>query len=183
MLSYSLLITLLGLTNAAPMRLPMPHTHRRDTLAPPFAPRSFQDERPRLLDLDLGLGLDSVLPNLDLDLGLGLDLAPILDVDLGISLDLEVGGWLTCNSVNGAFGGRRYDLGCTCIGSSGDLLLDVDVDVDALVNAQGLDVWVKSQVSGSSTLIIAFFNYYTVRRMQRGRTSSIDRWIGWSDPD
>jgi hypothetical protein len=72
-------------------------------------------------------------------------LDPLIGVPLGLGLNLEVDTWLKCGLVSGLFGGRHYDLGCTCAGASGGLLLEVDVE--AVVNVAGLDTWVKAEVS------------------------------------
>ncbi len=37
-------------------------------------------------------------------------------------------------------------MGCSCLGSDGGILLDVDVDVEAIVNVIGLEAWVQAQV-------------------------------------
>jgi hypothetical protein len=144
MISLALLPLLALPALAAPVRLPMPMAHRRD-LAPAHTP----SERGLLggLGLDLGVDVDLGLPGLNLgaDVGLDLNLAPILDLNLGVDLDLTVDSWLKCNRVQGPFGGRDYDLGCSCIGTGGGLLLGVDVD--AVVNVDGLDAWVRAQVS------------------------------------
>ena len=89
-----------------------------------------------LLDTTLSVGLDTTLVTLA-------TLAPILDLSLGVHLDLEANTWLKCNKVSGPFGGRDYDLGCACSSDAGLLL---QVDVDAVVNVAGLDVWVEAQV-------------------------------------
>ena len=129
MIPTTALLPLLALPAlAAPLRMPMPMNHRRDIA---------HDERGLLSGLGLDVGLD-------LDLGLNLDLAPVLDLDLGIELDLESDTWLKCHNIQGPFGGRQYDLGCTCVGSAGGLLLEVDVE--AVVNVAGLDAWVRAQV-------------------------------------
>lgn len=114
--------------------------HRR-TLAPVNAQL---EDRGLLSGLGLDLGVDL---NVDLDTGLDLVLAPILDLDLGLKLDLEVETWLKCHTVNGVFGGREYDLGCTCLGAVGGLMLGIDIDINAVVNVAGLDAWVRAEVS------------------------------------
>jgi hypothetical protein len=81
-----------------------------------------------------------ISPILDhLDTGLGLN--------LGVALDLQVAQTLTCGNVNGWWGDKQWDMGCTCYGTDGGLLLEVEVDVDAELDLGGLDLWVKAQVS------------------------------------
>jgi hypothetical protein len=70
-----------------------------------------------------------------------------LDVSLGVALDILVPTTLTCGNVHGWFGGEEYDMGCTCYGTDGGLLLEVDLE--AVVNVLGLEAWVKAQVSWS----------------------------------
>ena len=86
--------------------------------------------------------LSSVTAPLDTTLtSLGLDLS----VALGVVLDLELPTNLLCSLVSGSYSSNEYDLGCTCLGDDGGLLLEVGVD--AIVNVAGLDAWVKAQVS------------------------------------
>ena len=82
------------------------------------------------------------------------DAGSILSVALGINLDLTDTSQLLCSLVSGTFSERPYDLGCTCLGSDGGILLDVDVDVEAIVNVVGLDAWVQAQVSRDESLVV-----------------------------
>jgi len=71
----------------------------------------------------------------------------ILSVALGVHIDLDITTQLLCSLVSGTFSGQSYDMGCTCLGSDGGILLDVNVDVEAIVNVVGLEPWVQAQVS------------------------------------
>ena len=99
--------------------------------------------------LDTGLPVLGSLTNVTA--GITADVGSILSVALGINLDLIDTTQLLCSLVSGTFSDRPYDLGCTCLGSDGGILLDVDVDVEAIVNVVGLDVWVQAQVSRRET--------------------------------
>jgi hypothetical protein len=57
---------------------------------------------------------------------------------------------LTCGPVSGLFNDHQYDLGCSCAGAEGGLLLGLDVDVGAILNVVGLDAWVRAQVRNES---------------------------------
>lgn len=80
-------------------------------------------------------------------------LDPLVGVPLGLGLHLDIDTWLKCGLVSGLFGGRQYDLGCTCAGTSGGILLEVDVE--AVVNVAGLDAWVRAEVSWRHGDIVA----------------------------
>lgn len=148
------------LTLAAPISLPMP-LRRRGFPNTPSAPaargllgdlvdttESLPVVSPLLDTVSdipiVGPLVDTTLDTVDSTLTL---LDPLVDVALGVHIDLQVDTWLTCGLVGGLFGGRTYDLGCTCTGGDGGLLLGVEVDLEAVVNVAGLDAWVKAQVS------------------------------------
>lgn len=134
---------------AAPMRLPMPLARRGIPSRPVLPERGLLagvlesagsipvvgDVLDTVGDIPIvGDVVDSTVALLD----------PLVGVPLGIGLDLDIDTWLKCGLVSGLFGGRHYDLGCTCAGSSGGLLLEVDVA--SVINVAGLDVWVKAEV-------------------------------------
>ena len=73
------------------------------------------------------------------------DVLDPITASIGVELDLDIAQWLTCNTVSGSFGGRDYDLGCTCQSLAGGLLLEVDVDT--VINVDGLEAWIGAQVS------------------------------------
>ena len=90
----------------------------------------------------LGGGLGGLVGNVLSTVG---DVLDPITASIGLDLNLDIGQSLTCNNVNGTFGGRDYNLGCTCQDSTGGLLLEVDVD--AVVNVDGLEAWIAAQVN------------------------------------
>jgi len=91
------------------------------------------------------------LPIVGATVNAAVDIGTALSVPLGIALDLEVSTQLLCSLVSATFSNRQYDMGCTCLGSDGRILLDVDVDVSAIVNVAGLDAWMHAQVCLASS--------------------------------
>ena len=75
------------------------------------------------------------------------DVSATINAALGVTIDLTSTTQLLCSLVYGTFSEKQYDLGCTCLDQDGGILLDVDVDVEAIVNVDGLQAWVEAQVS------------------------------------
>ena len=106
---------------------------------------------PAVRQLGAGLLGDLVSPPADV-------LDPIT-ASLGLNLDLDIGQTLICNTVNGTFGGRDYNLGCTCLDLTGSLLLEVDVD--AITNVDGLQSWIAAQVSDTVRSVVCLLTHET----------------------
>ena len=142
MLRLASLLPLLPLLAAAPLPMPLLGLGDNGGLLSSLGPNSGGASLPVLGSTGQTTGTV-----LGVAAGVTADVGSVLSVALGVTLDLDATTQLLCSLVSGTFSDKAYDLGCTCLGSDGGILLDVDVDVEAVVNVVGLEAWVQAQVS------------------------------------